>query len=92
MNKPNKIDRFLDLALDQMFKAVGFEGFDKEFTQDKEWFRKKSWTSEQEQAFKAWFIETARKKLRWSKKTAEDEFSWFNFMWGWTSADEKLPQ
>lgn len=90
MNKPNKTDKFLDLALDQMFKVVGFEGFDKSFTEQKDWFLKKSWTPEQEQGFKTWFIETSRKNLRWSKKTAEHEFSWFNFMWGWKSSDKKL--
>jgi hypothetical protein len=89
MNKPNKINSFLELALEQMFKVVGFEEFDKKFTQQKDWFQKKTWSSQQEQDFKSWFVATARKKLRWSKKTAEKEFSWFNFMWGWKLSDDK---
>jgi len=87
--KKDKTDKFLDTALDKMFQAVGFTGFDKKFTEQKDWFRQKTWQPEQEAAFRDWFIAAARKQLRWSKRLAEEEFSWFNFMWGW-KLDEKV--
>ena len=79
----NKIKKFLDKALNEMFKSVGFESFDSEFVKQKEWFSQKSWSEETEKKFKAWFYETAKKDLKWNKTVIEKEYSWFNLMYGW---------
>lgn len=89
MHGKTKIDNFLEHALRKMFRMVG-EKYGKEFTKDPEWFRKRTWSQEQESEFRDWFVTTARKKMRWSKRLAEREFSWFNFMWGWKM--EELPR
>jgi hypothetical protein len=81
-------DKFLEKAIDKMFKAVGFEHFDKEFTKQEKWYTLRQWTSQEENEFKNWFISTAQKELRWSKKTSEKEFSYFNLMYGWATKSE----
>jgi hypothetical protein len=82
-----KIDKFLEKAIDEMFKAVGFEGFDKDFTNQKEWYLKKSWSEDQRTKFKSWFIKKATSDLNWSVSTAEKEFSYFDLSYGWTVLD-----
>jgi hypothetical protein len=79
----NKFDNFLKKALNKMFTCVGFEKFDEEFTKQEEWYLKKSWTQEQSEAFKKWFIQECVADLNCTKKMAEREFSWFDLKWGW---------
>jgi len=79
----NKVDTFITEALDEMFKRVGFEGFDKEFTNQEEWYTKRSWTEAECEDFKKWFSARYAKVFRSNKKIGEKEFAWFNLMWGW---------
>jgi hypothetical protein len=78
-----KLNNFFQKAIDEMFKRVGFAGFDSDFAKQDGWYSKKSWTPEQRNQFRDWFITSARKDLRWSKRLAEREFAFFDFMWGW---------
>jgi hypothetical protein len=86
--KSPKLESFLNTALDKMFKSVGFEHFDKDFTSQESWYTLRSWSEEDCDKFKDWFVQEAKKSLKWSKKTAEREFSYFNLMWGWTVTPE----
>lgn len=79
----SKTDKFLRKALDTMFKAVGFQGFDEEFVKQDAWYSRREWTAEQREEFRKWFVSSARKDLKWAKRTAEREFSFFDLMWGW---------
>lgn len=79
----NKVDKFMMEALNEMFKRVGFEGFDKEFTNQENWYSKKSWTNEEFEKYKEWFVNRFAKAFKCHKSLAEKEFSWFNLMWGW---------
>jgi len=83
MERQNKIDRFIDAALDKMFQAVGFEGFDEEFVKQDNWYMLREWTSEQQDEYRSWFISECRKKLRMRKGQAEREFGFFLLSWGW---------
>lgn len=84
-----KLKTFFYEALDEMFKRVGFEKYDQEFTKSTTWYSERCWTKEAEQEYKNWFVDHARKKLRWSKRTAENEYSYFNLMYGWrTNSNE----
>lgn len=81
----NKEEKFITKAKDQLFRAVGFDGFDQSFV-DKfpyNWYRQKTWTEQQEQEFKKWFIVEYMKTFRHSKKYAQSEASWFLFSYGW---------
>ena len=79
----NKYDKFVNKALNKMFTYVGFEGLDKEFTKQEDWYSQKTWTQEQSDDFKQWFITEAKKDLRFKKTMAEKEYAWFDMMWGW---------
>jgi hypothetical protein len=79
----NKYDKFLKKALDKMFQAVGFESFDGDFADQEDWYTKKTWTDEQANTFKAWFIAEGKKDLKFTKQMMEKEYAWFNLKWGW---------
>ena len=80
----NNYDKYLTKALDKMFQAVGFEKFDKEFTeQHDDWYNKKTWTEEQSNEFKKWFITEGKKDLKFTKQMMEKEHAWFDLKWGW---------
>lgn len=79
--------KFFDEILDNMFKAVGFDKFNEEFTKQEEWYKKKTWATKQQDNFRQCFIAKARKDLKWSKKTAEREYGWFNLNYGWKIKD-----
>jgi len=79
----NKFDKFLTKALDKMFKCVGFDSFDKEFTDQDDWYSKRTWTTKQNEEFKKWFIAQGKKDLKFTKKMLEKEYAWFNLKWGW---------
>ena len=66
-------------------KLVGFDKFELKFTEQKDWFTKKTWTEAQQEEFRVWFIAQARKDLKMTKRYAESEFSWFNLMYGWNT-------
>lgn len=83
----NKVDKFISEALDEMFKRVGFDGFDREFTNQDGWYCKKSWSTEEFNDYKKWFLNKFAKAFRTSKKMGEREFAWFNLMWGWKVND-----
>jgi hypothetical protein len=76
-------DKFLKKALNKMFVDVGFQSFDENFVKQDNWYNLKQWTTEQENAFKAWFLTEAKKDLKFNKQMCEREFAWFNLKWGW---------
>ena len=52
---------------------------------DPDWYMRYRITPEQEQEFIEWGIDLIRKKLKMSKKMAEQEMSWFILQWGLTT-------
>jgi hypothetical protein len=81
--KQKKLDEFHLKALDEMFRRVGFEGYDKEFTQQNHWFTKREWTLEEDVDFTKWMAEEYRKTFRSSKSEAKEVAGWFVFNYGW---------
>jgi hypothetical protein len=82
--KSQKTDKFLEKAIDKMFQAVGFENWDRTFTDNNaDWYSQRTWTSAQVAEYKKWFITEIKKDLRVNKTQAEKEWSWFFLMWGW---------
>ena len=82
LKETDKETKFLNKVLTRMFKMVGLK-FDVKYTQEEDWWLTKTWTEEQRLKFKRFFIEEARKKLRYNKKQAINEFAWFDLMFGW---------
>jgi len=56
---------------------------------DPEWYMKYNTTREAEKTFMAEGVEILRKKLRMTKKMAEQEMSWFILQWGLTTNNIK---
>jgi hypothetical protein len=81
----SKINKFFKKAIDQMFKVVGFDGFDEEFVKNEDWYSLKTWSQETENKYKEWFFKHAKKDLKWEQQTIEKEYAWFNLMYGWKS-------
>ena len=80
----NKFDKFVKKALDKMFTYVGFDSFNEQFVSShNDWYNQKSWTQEQSNDFKKWFLVEAKKDLKFNKTMSEKEYSWFNLKWGW---------
>jgi hypothetical protein len=89
-SKKDKTNMFIEKALDKMFQAVGFNKWDKEFTDtNKDWYSQKTWTSSQVEEYKKWFIIEIKKDLKLNKIQAEKEWSWFFLMWGWKAEQEQ---
>ena len=85
--RANKTDKFLEKALDKMFQYVGFEKWDREFTKQQDWYSLKSWTSNQENDYKQWFLQEIKKDLKINKQLAEKEWGYFLLMWGWRTVE-----
>lgn len=83
MERQTKYDKFFINALDKMFMTVGFEKFDREFTNQEDWFTKREWTEEEEREYKQWFVNECKTKLRMNKKAAELEAGYFLLQFGW---------
>lgn len=88
--RTQKIDKFLSKALDKMFQAVGMEKWDKTFTDQPEWYSKKTWTENQSNEYKKWFLVEIKKDLKLNKTQAEKEWGWFFLMWGWREENQQL--
>lgn len=82
----SKTDKFVFKALDKMFSYVGFEKYDPEFTKQENWYTLKTWSNDQEEDFKKWFIKEYKKGFRATNQEAEKNWSWFNLMWGWKTS------
>ena len=83
MNNKLTTQEFLDKAFDKLFQAVGFESWDKEFTKRDDWYMQKTWTADQSNEYKKWFLTEIKKDLKLKKTQAEKEWLWFNLKWGW---------
>lgn len=80
----NKVDKFAKEALDEMFKRVGFEGYDKSFTDNNiSWYSLRTWNEEEELSYKDWFIAKYIKTFKSTKAYAKSEAAWWLFNYGW---------
>ena len=77
-------DKFFVDAMDKMFQTVGLESWDRELTRYPDWHQKHAWTRKQADGFKKWFIDTACRKLKWSKNEANEQFVNFYLVYGWS--------
>jgi len=81
--RQKKLDAFHLRALDEMFRRVGFDGYDKSFTEQDGWYAKREWTLEEDVAFTKWFIDEYAKEFREPKYRAKEVAAIFVFNYGW---------
>lgn len=77
-----KVDLFIEKALKKMFEIVG-ETYSKEFCAKEDWYRKHTWTKEQQETYKKWFICEAKKTFKWDNRTLNWEWAMFHLNYGW---------
>jgi hypothetical protein len=76
------LKRFVIQCLHRQFASVG-QRYTVAKTAKPNWYAQYSWTSQEREAFKKWFVAKAREDLKLTKKGAELEFQYWNLMWGW---------
>lgn len=86
--KQKKLDEFYLRALDELFRRVGFDGYDREFTNQQWWYTLREWTLEEDRQFSQWFADEYRKTFRCSKTIAKDTASMFVSNYGWKVKQE----
>lgn len=80
-----------DKLIKEMFKRVGLNYSLKEiekFAEQKEWFKLKSWSEEEEDDYKAWGIKLLMKEKNWIEIEAKRNIQWFLLDIGWTTKSE----
>lgn len=78
----------------EMFRRVGLHMPDyaalKAWAKDAgpDWYQVRTWTSEQEDAFRDWMDAYVARHTSWGKRRRGDEIGMFMLMWGWKVEDE----
>ena len=92
----DKVHNAFEICLKEMFLRVGLTYPNPEFTSDPEWYRKKTWTEQQQTDFIKWmkkFLYSTFKKKGWRKKQVDLEVGMFILNYGWkTSNDYIIPK
>jgi len=84
------IEQITNECLVEMFRRVGLEYSIEqinEYAKDTgaEWFQSKTWSTEEEDAFRDWMDAHLRTKTRWTARQRSREIGMFLFMCGWKS-------
>lgn len=86
MNR-EKREQFVKDALVEMFRCAGrdvtYEDIKQLAKNDPNWYHNNTWTKEQEAEFKEWWMSN----LKMSRVKKENEFAWFNLMFGFRRTD-----
>ena len=86
----DKYDKACEACLVEMFKRVGLVYPDKKFTDQPEWYCKKSWTEEEQEDFRKWMKAKLKKVFpHWQARLIDKEIGYFILMWGWTTKQTK---
>jgi hypothetical protein len=81
--KKQKEQEFYTRALDEMFRRVGFDGYDEEFAQQPYWYTLREWPLKDDVDFTKWFIAEYMKALKAPKDIAKGAGGMFVFNYGW---------
>jgi hypothetical protein len=85
MASQDRTQEVFKFCMQEMFLRVGEKYPNEDLTSYPNWYTMRSWTINEEKEFRDGMILYLRKKLRWTKKVAEKEVSWFMLQWGWTT-------
>jgi hypothetical protein len=83
-----KQNKFMTVALDKMFKQVGLDKYDPEFTKQQNWYLQHEWTPEQEGEFKSWMITEYQRQFNCTLYTANKHVSFFLLSYGWKTKEK----
>ena len=82
--------QFGDKCLKEMFKRVGLEYPNKELTSQDDWYHKHTWTTEQDNDFRAWLTKAVKNDNKfYSARQIESQVELFLLQWGWRIEDKE---
>jgi hypothetical protein len=84
----DKDEKFVNKCFKEMFKRVGEKFPAKWAMEDKEWFRKRSWTEKEQSDYKKWLVREFKKAFPYLKRRAEFEAGMFILCYGWITKEE----
>jgi len=80
-----RYENAIQFCLKEMFLRVGENYPNKDLTNHDRWFTMKSWTIEEERNFSKWMTSYLCSSLKFTKKRARSETSYFLLEYGWTN-------
>ena len=84
----DKWDKMATKFFKEMFRRVGEEFPNEELTNDKDWYKKRSWTEKQQEDFKKWMKKELKKTFPdLSARKVEWEAGIFLLSYGWTTKE-----
>lgn len=87
----HKYDKVCTECLVEMFKRVGLVYPDKKFTDQPEWYCKRSWTEAEQEDFRKWMKKKLKKSFpTWRAHQIDKEVGYFTLMWCWTTNPERV--
>ena len=78
-----RVEKAFEFCLKEMFLRVGEIYPNKDLTNDPDWYMLREWSEQEQDDFEKWMIIYLRKALKWTKKMAYKEASFFILMYGW---------
>ena len=82
-------DLVVDECLVEMFKRVGLKYPNPKFTNQPDWYTKRTWSEDEEDDFRLWMKQHLKKRCRWTNRTINKEIAFFLLMWGWKTRLKK---
>lgn len=62
--------------------------FDEDVCRADGWYLRHTWTPAQKHRYREWFVRNLMKTLKYTKKEAERQFSWWDLSYGWKEAPD----
>lgn len=81
--RPLDPGKFVVLALQKQHAMIGAT-YDPEACKNDGWYRQNTWTPEQRQEFRKWFVATAVNRLGQTEIRAETMFAMWDLGYGWS--------
>ena len=80
----------VDEILNKQLEPHGLTVKSPEIKNDPEWYRTYTCTPEQMKEWMEWGVNFVQKKLKTSRKKAEEEMAWINLQWGLREVQDEV--
>lgn len=88
MNKQEKVNKFIQDAINKMFEIAGHDvTYDDIKNRDDNWYQQWTMTMSQNNEWREWGETELRKRFRYTKKLAQKEMGMVTLMWGLKLSD-----
>ncbi len=77
-----KKEDIVEKIINKQFEIAGLDVSYKDILNVKGWYLKYTCSTEQSKKWEEWVAKLLEKKMKFTKKTAQREASWFNLMYG----------